>query len=124
MGVRSTDISAILNAIDNKTMRFDDVINYIDDYYRYVPVTFGKGGRDKGVGGNGKSAKIFALAKLHGLSQLDTLKLFAEHYDAVKSTPNGTDHANIRNFLHWGWQGFLMQDNPLSPRPDVNVNNI
>lgn len=124
MGVRSTDISAILNAIDNKTMQFDDVINYIDDYYRYVPVTFVNGEQYNAIGENEKSAKIFALAKLHGLSQLDTLKLFAEHYDAVKSTPNGTDHANIRNFLHWGWQGFLMQDNPLSPRPDVNVNNI
>lgn len=124
MGVRSTDISAILNAIDNKTMQFDDVINYIDDYYRYVPVTFVNGEHHNAIGENEKSVKIFALAKLHGLSQLDTLKLFAEHYDAVKSTPNGTDHANIRNFLHWGWQGFLMQDNPLSPRPDVNVNNI
>lgn len=124
MGVRLTDISAILNAIDNQTMQFDDVIHYIDDYYRYTPVAFVNGEQHNGAGENEKSAKVFGLAKLHGLSQLDTLRLFAEHYDAVKATPNGTDHANIRNFLHWGWQGFLMQNNPLSPRPEVNAKDI
>lgn len=50
------------------------------------------------AGENEGSAKVFGFAKHHGLSQLDTLKLFGEHYAQVQATPNGTDHANIRNF--------------------------
>ena len=76
------------------------------------------------AGENDGSAKIFGFAKHHGLSQIDTLKLFGEHYDNVLATPNGTDHANIRNFLHWGWQGFLMQKNPLTERPNVDTDTI
>ncbi|WP_350608898.1 HopJ type III effector protein [Pseudoalteromonas sp. AC40-MNA-CIBAN-0181] len=55
---------------------------------------------------------------------MDTLKLFGEHYAKVQATPNGTDHANIRNLLHWGWQGFLMQKNPLTVRPSVDTTAI
>ena len=54
-------------------------------------------------------------------TKVDTLKLFGEHYEKVLATPKGTDHANIRNFLHWGWQGFLMQKNPLTLRPTVDT---
>lgn len=76
------------------------------------------------AGENEGSAKIFGLAKHHGLNKLDTLQLFGEHYAKVKATPKGTDHANIRNFLHWGWNGFLMQKNPLIIRPSVDTSKI
>ena len=76
------------------------------------------------AGENEGSAKIFGLAKHQGLNQLDTLKLFGEHYAKVQETPNGTDHPNIRNFLHWGWQGFLMEKNPLTVRPNVDTSSL
>lgn len=124
MGIRTTDVSALLNGIQKKAIRFNDVISFINDFYRYTPVPFVNGLVHNQAGENEGSAKIFGFAKLHGLNQIDTLTLFAEHYEDVLQTPNGTDHANIRNFMHWGWQAFLMEDNPLSLRPSVDTNGM
>lgn len=124
MSIRYSDVSALLNGLNKKAIGFNDVINFIDDFYRYTPVKFVNGEVHNYPEQNEGSAKIFGFAKIHGLSQLDTLKLFGEHYDSVLASPNGNDHANIRNFMHWGWQAFLMEKNPLTPRPEVDVANI
>ena len=124
MSIRHSDVSALLNGLDKKAIGFNDVINFIDDFYRYTPVKFSNGDTVNAPGVNEGSAKIFGFAKHHGLNQIDTLKLFGEHYQSVLATPNGMDHANIRNFLHWGWNAFLMEKNPLTPRPEVDVKNI
>jgi len=124
MSIRQSDVSALLNGLQKKAIYFNDVISFIDDYYRYTPVSFVNGMVHNNAGENEGSAKVFGFAKHHGLNQLDTLQLFGEHYAKVMATPNGTDHANIRNFLHWGWQGFLMKENPLTPRPSVDTNAL
>jgi hypothetical protein len=54
---------------------------------------------------NQGSAKVFAFAKLNGLSAEDTLWLFAEHYHSVLADPTGIDHQNIRQFIVHGWPG-------------------
>ena len=105
MSIRPSDVSALLNGLNKKAIGFNDVISFIDDFYRYTPVPFVNGMLHNAAGENEGSAKIFGFAKHHGLNQLDTLKLFGEHYAKVLATPKGTDHPNIRNFLHWGWQG-------------------
>ncbi len=124
MSIRYSDVSALLNGISKKSIQFADVINFIDDFYRYTPVSFTNGEVHNNVGENEGSAKIFGFAKLHHLNQLDTLSLFGEHYAAVLAKPNGQDHPNIRSFIHWGWQAFLMEKNPLTPRPHVDVKSI
>lgn len=124
MAIRQADVSALLNGVHKRTLSFADVINFIDDFYRYTPVGFTNGEQHNAAGDNQASAKVFGFALLHGLNQLDTLTLFAEHYRQVLATPNGNDHANIRNFLHWGWQAFSMPHNPLSPRPSVDTSTI
>lgn len=110
------NIRALLKAIEQKTLDFQGVIAYIDKHYKYTPTRFVNGTQVNEKGENIGSCKVFAFAKHHNLSQTDTLKLFCEHFEAVRSNPNGLDHANIRNFLHWGWQGFLMQGNALKPK--------
>ncbi|WFF37747.1 HopJ type III effector protein [Moraxella nasibovis] len=112
----TSQISALLNGIETGALKFADVISFIDSHHSYTPTEFHNGEVVNPAGINEGSAKVFSLAKLHGLNQLDTLKLFAEHYHSVLATPNGTDHANIRNFMHYGWQGFHMAKNALSPR--------
>lgn len=112
----NTQASALLNAIHADKLNFADVISFIDDHYRYTPVAFVNGEISNPAGTNEGSAKIFGFAKLNGLSQIDTLKLFCEHYQSVINNPSGHDHANIRNFLYWGWRAFLMPDNPLTAR--------
>lgn len=109
-------VSALLAAIDESKLNFNDVISFINDNYHYTPVAFTNGALHNSAGTNEGSAKIFGFAKLQGLNAVDTLKLFCEHYQAVLATPNGNDHANIRNFIHWGWQGFAMPTNSLTPR--------
>lgn len=116
MTVTATQVSALLDALDKNSIQFDDVIDFINQNYHYTPVAFVNGEAHNVAGTNEKSAQIFGFAKLHGLSQLDTLKLFAEHYQAVQANPSGNDHANIRNFLYWGWQAFSMPQNPLTPK--------
>ncbi|UNU73572.1 HopJ type III effector protein [Moraxella nasovis] len=109
-----TDISRLLHGIRSNALNFADVLAYIDANYHYTPVAFHNGEVVNAPGVNEGSAKVFGLAKLHGLNQLDTLSLFAEHYQAVQATPDGIDHANIRNFMHYGWRGFAMPKNALS----------
>lgn len=116
MTLSTTDVSALLHAIEKGEKTFADVITFIESNYHYSPVAFVNGEVSSPAGTNEGSAKVFAFAKLNGLNQLDTLALFCEHYKSVQATPNGTDHANIRNFLYYGWQGFDMPINALTPR--------
>lgn len=112
----ATDISRLLAGIANQSLKFADVIAFIEANYHYTPVEFSNGEVVNPAGTNEGSAKVFSLAKLHGLNQLDTLSLFAEHYQSVLATPDGTDHANIRNFMHYGWHGFGMPTLALKPK--------
>lgn len=116
MSVNAQEVSALLNAVNNEKMNFAEVIAFIESHYAYTPVNFVNGEQHNQAGTNEGSAKVFGFAKLHNLNQLDTLTLFAEHYRAVIATPNGTDHANIRNFMHYGWQGFSMPVNALNAK--------
>lgn len=116
MTVSATHVSALLYSIEQDNCTFANVIEFIDTHYHYIQVPFRNGVLSNALGVNEGSAKVFGFAKLHGLNQLDTLKLFCEHYKAVQATPLGQDHANIRNFLHYGWQGFYMSVNALKPR--------
>ncbi|MDO5651658.1 MAG: HopJ type III effector protein [Moraxella sp.] len=111
-----TDVSALLNAISLGKLNFQDVLSFIHDHYHYTPVAFDNGELHNAAGENEGSAKIFAFAKLHGLNQIDTLALFAEHYQAVLANPEGNDHANIRNFMHYGWLALNMPTPALQER--------
>lgn len=51
--------------------------------------------------------------QLHGLSEIETMRLFCEHYQNVLDTPEGDSHANIRCFMLNGWEGIDM--GPTSP---------
>ncbi len=112
----TTDISRLLAGITAGNIVFSDVLSFIADNYHYTPVDFSNGEVTNPAGTNEGSAKVFSLAKLHGLNAVDTLTLFAEHYQSVLATPEGEDHANIRNFMHYGWQGIGLPKNALSPK--------
>lgn len=111
-----TDVSALLNGVEQRAINFAQVIEFIDSNYNYHPQPFVNGYIHNAAGENAGSAKVFGFAKLHQLTPVDTLKLFAEHYRSVLATPQGTDHPNIRNFMYYGWQAFLMQHNPLTAK--------
>ena len=105
---------------DPESVEFTDVINLIDDTYHYTPTRFHNGNGSKTVtsetGTNEGSCKIFAFGKLNNLSEEQTLACFGQYYrDDVLGHPENDDHANIRNFMLYGWKGIESEGEALTP---------
>jgi hypothetical protein len=100
-----------------ETVEFAEVIAAITDHYHYTPVRFSNAGAISESGSNEGSCKIFAFAKMQGLSEAETLACFGHYYrHDVLANPHGNDHTNIRNFMLQGWAGIHFDAEPLSPR--------
>lgn len=95
---------------------FKEIIAYIDDNFNYTVSSFKNGALTNAENENQGSAKIFSFAKLNNLSVEDTLKLFAEHYQAVLDDKEGSSHQNIRNFMEFGWEGVEFKKEVLQPK--------
>lgn len=88
------------------TITFEQVMKVIQDNYDYHPTSFTNGDVVNEAGTNEGSCKIFYFAKLHNLTEAQTLACFGRYYrEDVLANPQGDDHANIRNFMKTGWQG-------------------
>lgn len=111
--LKDRELSQLFTQLDKGTANFAQVLGFIERHFTYTPMPFINGELHNAAGENEGSCKVFGLAQICGLDKLSTLKLFAEHYQAVKDEPKGTNHANIRNFSFFGWQGFLMPKNCL-----------
>ena len=112
-------IENLLNTIRNhpNDINFNDVMKYITDHYHYTPARFTNGIDSDTVineaGTNEGSCKIFAFGKLEGFSEAETLACFGQYYrDEVLNDPDGDNHANIRTFIKYGWQGIEF-DHPI-----------
>lgn len=97
-------------------LMFAEVLAVIDSHYAFVPTAFQNGGTHNAAGQNNGSCKVFAFAQSHHLDAGATLLLFAEHYRSVVATPDGSDHANIRNFIISGWGGIRFEGEALIAR--------
>ena len=85
---------------------FDEVMQVINDNYHYTPASFINGALENKACTNEGSCKIFSFAKINSLSKDETLACFGKYYrEDVLSNPQGSDHANIRNFINSGWDG-------------------
>lgn len=85
---------------------FKETIEVIDGLYDFTPISFKNGDLVNEANQNNGSCKIFSFARLHNLTQDETLSCFGDYYrvDVLKN-PAGTDHQNIRNFMRTGWGG-------------------
>lgn len=98
-------------------IEFADTIAAIDSDYDYQPTAFRNGEVSNAAGQNGGSCKIFAFARLHGLSTAETLACFGRYYrDDVLQHPEASDHQNIRNFMRSGWAGVAFEGEALKAR--------
>lgn len=82
----------------------------IEDNYIYTPSRFTNGNGSSQVtneaGSNEGSCKIFSFAQLNNLNRKQTLACFGKFYrHDVLEYPDNNDHANIRNFIEYGWNG-------------------
>lgn len=107
---------------------FRDTLNVITEYYEYHPTRFFNGLREDRLvneaGTNEGSCKIFYFARLHGLTESQTLNLFGNYYrDDVLNNPDGQDHLNIRTFMRYGWEGVIHEegDTPCLVRRSPNI---
>ncbi|HEY7886348.1 MAG TPA: HopJ type III effector protein [Cellvibrionaceae bacterium] len=95
-------------------IEFEETINIIDACYHYTPTAFTNGDLYNQAGSNEGSCKILAFAQLNGLTEAQTLACFGAYYrDDVLANPDGSDHANIRNFIRHGWPGVSFENTPL-----------
>ena len=103
------------------TVEFSEVIDTIATHYDYTPTRFSNGSGDdtaiSEAGSNEGSCKIFAFAQLNGLNENETLACFGKYYrEDVLQHPEGSDHANIRNFMRHGWQGIHFEQSALQEK--------
>lgn len=100
---------------------FDEVIAVINENYQYTPTRFTNGvGATMAMNEAGKnegSCRIFAFGKMNRLSEQETLACFGAFYrDDVLKNPQGSDHANIRNFMQHGWAGIHFEGEALTEK--------
>ncbi|MCW9012880.1 MAG: HopJ type III effector protein [Gammaproteobacteria bacterium] len=113
----------LLEQLNNtpETTDFDTIIQYISDNYVYTPARFYNGLNEDKItneaGSNEGSCKIFSLAKLLNLNESQTLNCFGKYYreDVLKNL-QGSDHANIRAFMKYGWDGIEFDGQALTPK--------
>ena len=107
---------ALLAQLKDGSVKFADVLAFIEARYQHTPTAFQNGTQLNAATENQGSAKVFSFAKLEGLNQQDTLKLFAEHYASVLATPEASDHQNIRQFMQNGWDGVKFEGEALTAK--------
>ncbi len=113
------DIEDFVQQLDKTPteITFEQTMAVIDDHYDFTPVAFRNGKLDNLAGSNNGSCKIFAFAHLNQLSVQQTLTCFGQFYrEDVLGDPQGNDHQNIRNFIHFGWDGVKFTTLPLKVR--------
>ncbi|MEO1750244.1 HopJ type III effector protein [Thiofaba sp. EF100] len=110
-------IQAHIQRLHDEFVPFADTLALIAELYDYTPTAFSNGvGEDRldsPAGVNEGSCKVFAFARLNGLSKAETLACFGEHYQAVLNDPAGIGHPNIRLFMRHGWEGIRFDGEPL-----------
>lgn len=106
----------LIQGLKSNSVSFKEVIEFIETYYQHQPTAFKNGEAYNEATQNQGSAKVFAFAQLNQLTAEDTLYLFAEHYQAVLNTPDGTDHQNIRQFMKHGWNGIAFEGQALQAK--------
>ena len=116
MSFTLADYMSALSASDSK-LTFDDTLAVIDGHYDFTPTMFKNGGVENAAGTNNGSCKVFSFAKLHDLTQAQTLAMFAQHYQNVLDEPEGDAHANIRAFMESGFEGLKFEGEALKSKP-------
>jgi type III HopJ-like effector protein len=96
---------------------FENTIAIIEQYYDFKPCEFNNGDLLNAENQNNGSCKIFAFARLHDLTEEQTLHCFGDYYRVdVLNNPGGSDHQNIRNFIKLGWSGIVFNSSPLTKK--------
>ena len=102
-----------LTQLENENFQFETTLTFIEQHYTYTASAFSNGSVLNSVNENQGSCKVFALAQLLQLSQLQTLKCFGQHYRDVLATPEVNNHHNLRRVLKEGSGNITFETFPL-----------
>ncbi len=111
-----SDLNTLRASLKTGEHAFADTLAFIAASYDYQPQAFNNGGVENAAGQNEGSCKTLGLALLEGLSDEEALLAFGEHYRSVLSTPEGSDHGNIRALIAHGLAGVKFVQQPLTRR--------
>lgn len=112
-------IEAYIEKLQNQPqdLLFDETLGTIDAHYDFTVTGFRNGEQQNEAGENSGSCKVFSFAKMHSLSEQQTLNMFAQYYrDDVLNNPEGLDHQNIRQFMQSGFAGLEFSGTALSAK--------
>ena len=115
---KENTLKELISKIKNSPseVSFQEIISAVDANYAFTPTKFTNGNAVNEAGQNSGSCKVFAFAKLQNLSKEETLTCFGDYYrNDVLGNPEGEDHANIRNFMSFGWDGINYEGEALRP---------
>lgn len=110
------ELNALRASLHTGKHLFADTLAFIDTRYVYTATAFSNGPVHNAAGQNEGSCKTLAMARLEGLSDEEALLAFGEHYRAVKATPEGNDHGNIRALMANGLAGVSFEEQALARR--------
>ncbi|WLH13643.1 HopJ type III effector protein [Pseudomonas hefeiensis] len=110
------DLNTLRASLKSGEHIFADTLAFIASGYDYQPQAFKNGDVDNTAGQNEGSCKTLGLALLEGLSDEEALLAFGEHYRSVLTTPEGSDHSNIRALMAHGLAGVKFEAQPLRRR--------
>ncbi|EPJ94562.1 HopJ type III effector protein [Pseudomonas sp. CFII68] len=110
------DLNTLRTRLKSGEHAFADTLAFIAAGYDYQPQAFNNGGVENAAGQNEGSCKTLGLALLEGLSDEEALLAFGEHYRSVLTTPEGSDHGNIRALMAHGLAGVTFEAQPLQRR--------
>jgi hypothetical protein len=99
------------------SITFSDTMEVIEANYEFNPTSFKNAALLNEAGKNNGSCKLFSFARIHNLSQQQTLQCFGDYYRKdVLLNPEGVDHQNIRNFIATGWPEIEFYGSALKPK--------
>ncbi|WP_459207862.1 HopJ type III effector protein [Pseudomonas sp. MLB6B] len=108
-----TDLLTLRDSLNSGEHAFADTLAFVAEHYRYTPQGFDNNGLVSAAGQNEGSCKTLGLALLENFTKDEALLAFGEHYRDVLSTPEGSDHGNIRALMKGGLAGITFQAQPL-----------
>lgn len=109
-------LTELLDGLRRQHLDFEDTLAFIEAHYQHTPTAFRNGEQHNDARSNQGACRVLALGQRLGLSVADTLQLFGRHYRDVLATPDGQDHANIRQFMANGFDSLRFDGNALTPR--------
>lgn len=115
--IETCSIETYIEKLTNQpqALLFEETLATVDAHYTFTETAFDNGSQRNEAGQNSGSCKVFSFAKLHQLTEQQTLNMFAQFYhDDVLGNPDGDDHQNIRQFMQQGFDGLRFDSEALT----------